>query len=789
MITYPILSITGGMYDRVSQVVQALRGIVCALMLVTFAVLCPTKTVHAESVFDVLDKVCGGLPALCGAAEDYKNVAKACFKDKDELGCVVAIIGIGGGGGSNQLDGIFSCIKAVPNAANEADFRAKCQPYLNASGAGAYVDDAYSIYSKCAHADDVDDAIYCAQAVNNSSVVEETHTIPSWVGSLFDIYVDIDKPDYWGLVKDVGATVACGVAHFFLTVDLCGFFDDIAKVGEAIIGALGEVIDFISDLFGGGGTTYKIHGKEVSQTDFVTYLYGHAPWNPKEVVFGSVQARMEGAKSWSVHKAAVISAVRISPFKLSMTDEYANNLWTIYAQRDVYPEWDKRTRPMIALRNDAIAKSAAAIGATQVQQMLTEADETKRRKLITDTYKTCVSASQALSEALIEWTKEGRSGAGEGVTDVTSSCSYAMGQRLIPTVGPDACELKLQPTKEAFSAHCNTNRSRQLCDNVKGVVGSTALTECTGGNAVTVAQTGIMQWIKAKPFEKAGIQCGYNLLFSTVAIACEDPISVKQCNALLQKEFGASMGLPKAGVMDCQVQESRAHKDLAEKMAQVAQVLSPNFSFPGASIPATPKSKLPDCKVSSKDPLIVSCPKPTLAANAPQYKLAEQLLGVGKVRECAAGEFSGEHWVKTPCIYWYQGVVTIGNGGGQPGNTVIPLTVSATVAAGATPASFGSGRQAQVPEPSAVDEGVLTHCKAFLGRADELLCSDVTDFNACKLQVDSGKLKTCRQAGQSQVYTKSDGRPTTGNGTVRPHSPPGFGNTPLAVPGGQFPKR
>ena len=86
----------------------------------------------------------------------------------------------------------------------------------------------------------------------------------------------------------------------------------------------------------------------------------------------------------------------------------------------------------------------------------------------------------------------------------------------------------------------------------------------------------------------------------------------------------------------------------------------------------------------------------------------------------------------------------------------------------------------------------LASCKRFLGRADEMLCSNVADFNACKLQVDSGKLKTCRQYGQSQVYSNSDGRPSIGSGAIQPRPPGSFGNTPLAVPGhlgSQFPKR
>ena len=86
----------------------------------------------------------------------------------------------------------------------------------------------------------------------------------------------------------------------------------------------------------------------------------------------------------------------------------------------------------------------------------------------------------------------------------------------------------------------------------------------------------------------------------------------------------------------------------------------------------------------------------------------------------------------------------------------------------------------------------LASCKRILGRADEMLCSNVADFNACKLQVDSGKLKTCRQTEQAQVYSKSDSSPASETGTVRPHPPGSLGNTSLTVPGNlgsQFHKR
>jgi len=104
-----------------------------------------------------------------------------------------------------------------------------------------------------------------------------------------------------------------------------------------------------------------------------------------------------------------------------------------------------------------------------------------------------------------------------------------------------------------------------------------------------------------------------------------------------------------------------------------------------------------------------------------------------------------------------------------------------------------SGTKLTAPiAPLSMPTPQLASCKSFLGRADELLCSEVADFNACKQQVDNGKLKTCRQTGQSQVYTKSDGRPVSGLTPIRPSPSGSFGNTPLTVPGSlgsQFPKR
>ena len=675
------------------------RFIAC-LIFVLATSLYPAKDAQAESVFEVLEKVCGQLPQLCGEVKAFTAVVDACFKKKDELGCAFAIINVATGGQINsataQVEAVLSCIKAAPNISDQAKFTATCKAYLDAAGVSSTkVNEVYGIVNTCKSVDDLDDAIYCADTLLDSSFAKDLELgVPTWVNSLFDIYIDIDKKDYWGLVKDVGATIACAVANYFLGADVCAFLEDIVAVGKAIIGALGEVVDFVSDLFSSGGTTYKIHGKEVGVAEFVAHLYGHKPGNPEGYLNGSVQARMEGEKEWKAHKSAVILAVRNEGFKIEMTDEFANNVWTLYAQRDVYPEWDKRTRTFIPLRKEAIEKSAASISGSLTTQLLNENDETTRRKLITDTYKTCVNASLVYSEKLIIWTKEGRSGGGEGVTDVTSSCSYAMGQKMIPT-GPDACVLKLQPNKEAFSAHCKSAKSERVCENVRGIVGFAAVTECSGGDPTTVAQVEMIKWQKEKRFESAGLKCSYDLLWNTKAIGCSDSLYVTQCNALLTKEFGnKGFDFPKAGVMDCQLKRSPDQKKWGDVMPQVAQVLTPGFNFDfninaPTNAPAA-NNKRPECTVDAKDPLIVLCPgRP--ASDSGGYKLAEQLLGKGRVRECTTADRSlSPRWVETPCIIW-NGMAQFDENAGKIGTTVakvsadsVKTNVAVTAAAGAS---------------------------------------------------------------------------------------------------------
>ena len=227
-----------------SKNVTALVHYCALLVLVLFAALLPTKEARAESAISVLFKVCDQVEGVCGP--NYKPVAQGCFMETaSEFECALAILGVATGGqsdsGFKMVNAIVDCINAVPDLANKAKFDATCRPLLQQAGVDVgKVDEVYGIAGRCGNADDVDDFIYCADTLLDSSIAKDAQlTVPTWVNSLFDVYVDIDQKDYWGLVKDVGSTIACAVANYFIGADVCAFLDDIAEfAGDVKDGAV-----------------------------------------------------------------------------------------------------------------------------------------------------------------------------------------------------------------------------------------------------------------------------------------------------------------------------------------------------------------------------------------------------------------------------------------------------------------------------------------------------------------------------------------------------------------------
>ena len=92
---------------------------------------------------------------------------------------------------------------------------------------------------------------------------------------------------------------------------------------------------------------------------------------------------------------------------------------------------------------------------------------------------------------------------------------------------------------------------------------------------------------------------------------------------------------------------------------------------------------------------------------------------------------------------------SLGSGGASSGG-------SALSGGGAKPGGFGLSPPVAPVAPVApkLDEAALRSCKLFLGRKDELLCSEARSFAACKAAVDAGGMKTCRLTNTQEVYPK-----------------------------------
>jgi hypothetical protein len=346
------------------------------------------------------------------------------------------------------------------------------------------------------------------------------------------------------------------------------------------------------------------------------------------------------------------------------------------------------------------------------------------------------------------------------------------------------------------------------CDKISATIKDEINLVCAKpkGEQITDAQVEILKWHKDKRFAQANLKCSYDISWNTKAIGCSDPLYVAQCNQLVGKELGAKFGIPKLGVMDCQIKRSPNETKWAEAMPQVAQVMAPGFSYNTNAGPA----KGPECKRDESDPLMLYCSGMPASPTSDGYRLTEQLLGKGMGRECTKEERDDKHWVTTPCIVWSRvvsagdslhtgagtgiatsigkniggsaaigGKATKSNTLGAPPSLsslappVPPSTAAPSSGLGGNKAGSGLGSlsapsslTAPSPSPSAGsalapptqhtnaarDAAAFKQCKPFLGRMNEMLCSGEPAFKACKKLVDKDEMKTCRLANTKEIY-------------------------------------
>ena len=663
--------------------VVALMRYCTLVVLMIFAALLPIKEARAESVVSVLFEVCDQVPGVCG--KNYKPVAQGCFLETaNELDCALAIISVATGGqsasGVKMVNAIVDCINAVPDLANKAKFDATCRPLLQQAGVDVgKVDEVYGIAGRCANADDVDDFIYCADTLLDSSIAKDAELgIPTWVDSLFDVYVDIDQKDYWGLVKHVGSTIACAVANYFIGADVCAFLDDIAEFA-------GDVKDGVVAI---GGAVNNFGEK---------YVLGQTKHEPLPDFFN---------RYW-----------------LPEVDAYAQN---VIVKRDIV-YWNKTGDKMKHCRNyfesHTMSSDKSCRVCVDMRDGMTAAEQCNAQPVITEFPDRGFTQLASRRGAIMLLPELVRAAADQRVALLRSQ--GALKSPHLP--GPQVQFDPWKGAQEVPEAQAFVYRLYGL-----GTKGEVNDLPAMNRQAKTVEEA----WrTKTVGFGAYMIAQSAKVAPGKLEFVISEAIATK---AIASSEAGIDI------VAEVKKFVQSAHEGRM-KVVMAYQNLNSTINK--------------DNQKPLNDTLALCEPKATGACQAEvraRFKVCDaKTQAFADANQAVMGDFDnkrGQDAIKK----WGE----------------IRSTCEAEVRANVESLPNVTG-----------DASGTQSCKLFLGRPTELLCPDAATFMACRSQVDTGKLASCRQVGVSTAYTKQDGPPASGPGTVRPTPPGSFGNTPLTVPG------
>lgn len=705
------------------------RWLLGALLAVISVIAAPPQA-HAMNTVEAMDKVCSLADgAICGPA--YKSVSNNCFHSSDELACAISIVGaVSGSDIPSTLDVILNC------AQEGLPISQKCLALLNSTGLDTTkINEAQKIITHCASilsasgvTDAIDDAIVCADMVLDSSIAKDADlTVPTWVNSLFDVYMAIRDKDFWMLLAKVGETVACALIDYFLCVDLCSYLGEIYAAGKV-------VVDTANDI--GQGKT--------------------PDWVPAPIksalnsVRKACDSTMPTTKYHELYFAPAIDTVVVGMQKNLSADSWTpvvkprwNQCKNYYHTRSFAPhDWCKNGEAVaqeycdrirdnmfhpavmhryftlgvvdryLKLAEPAIAKIQSQFpqGAPNMRLSIVSALGLRMRTPTELDYGTGGSTIFARAESYVrepyfKAVAKGTHNTGivyyEFPVDIEGAA-----KDLISTDAQKAMKATKTIYDSVLAAGCEVADGKFVCGTLSEINACRKLFAYEGPcieNKTTAAQDQMLKWHREKRFALAGLTCSYDIFWNANAIGCNDPSFTTQCNALLKKEFHSSLGLPKPGVMDCQTRVEKQEKKWADLLPQLAEILTPGFVLNlNTNTPAPPsKIKYRSCKVDANDPLIVRCPGDPIATNHQNFQLAEQLIGKGNAGECTPAQVAlSPHWVDKPCVIWDRKsavIAVLGVGANATGVTV--GTVGATVGGAALGAAANLGKPPPLPVP------------------------------------------------------------------------------------------
>jgi hypothetical protein len=603
----------------------------CTAVLATAAaLLVPVGEARAVSNADIVAAVklvCGNVPDVCGPYDDVVVVADACLKGSDELACGVAVASVSGNSGPQQaFDRYLLVMECTKDATVALPVTPACDQKLAEAGMPeADRNEAKALVTLCVQAQNVDDVVICADALLGSSFAADAGiNPPSWVDSMFDIYIDIRTPDYLSLIQHVGASVACLVVNIVGGIDVCGVLETLAAIGGAILDGLGAVGEFFSDLFGGGCWEWQGQCVPVHQLLAKLLEVGLAV---------SVEARKAGDPQWAARRGQAFTDIKkhqvfvLGGYPATPADEEA--AWTIH-KAQVYPLWDTAMKGVVEARKAKIEAELKAVKPLDVAQGLQGDITTSRAK--------CMAASKDETDKIVSWTQEGRAPKGMGVLKHDATCGYRVTQVVLG--GLNACALQLNDTTESLRAKCDSGTAMIVCKAAQASLGNERVAACDFGKGGEkgVAHMTLKTWAPAPVAQR----CTYDEATFTNAFKCNDPAAAKECTSRIGGRYG-KLDWPKAGTAECKVVETPKRLKAVADAAKVAQAI------PGVVMPGSKMNNL-GCKPDGIDAAIVSCVQVVLdATQVAKVKAAADV----PVRQCTTAESTTKPthaWLEEACI-------------------------------------------------------------------------------------------------------------------------------------------
>jgi len=754
----------------VAAAMNLLSRYAALLLFALAATLFPAKEAKAESAIDVLLKVCEQVgDNVCGPIESVKTLSKDCFtKGADDLACAVAILNVATGGGAkegiNQVNAVISCIKAVPDLTNKAKFDATCRPLLQAAGVNVgKIDEVYGIASKCGNADDVDDFIYCADTLIDSSFVEDADlNIPSWVDSLFEIYIDIDQKDYWGLVYHVGATVVCAVANYFTGNDVCALLSDLYEIGKDVVDGAKKV-----------GGAINNEGEKLLQDAHEPILdFFNRYWLPDVDNYAKAVVVQKNIGYWSANVGEKFKHCRNYFDSHRMSEDKASRACS--DMRDGTAASDNafidKGFSQLASRRGAVlllpplVKAAAE---TRIVQMRAQGAFKSPTLLGTQVqYDPWKSAAEVPGVTAAVYKAYGL-GAGGNTEDapLKRDAKAANEAWRAKTVGfgayliADAAKVAPATLDHATSANIATKAitASEAGVDIAGEVKAFVQTAQAGRMKMIEQIAGInknLQESRDKPLNDTLAMCAPK---ATAVCEAEVRARFKVCDEKAKAFYDANA----AAIGDFDSQRGKnAIKQWSDIRATCeAAVLAYVNSLPNVAGDAAGTASCKQFLGRSTE---------LLCTDTATFNACKKQVDTGKLKTCRLADTTEAYPPSTivkscslflgrttellcPNASAYEACKVMVDGG-QMKTCRLANTTEAYPKGTASPATPAATPPAVAPP--AVTPAVAPACKPFLGRADEMLCPDAATFAACKTQVDGGKMKTCRQEGNTAVYSK-----------------------------------